>query len=186
MKANAGFKRLVVSATRQKLIQAIFCQPREIFYVRQLVRLVGEEINSVRRELENLRSADILTSEARGNRLYYAANPHHPLYHDLIILANKTSGLAAKLSVPLLFYSHRFLLGHDPDPNRIDMIIVGNVSLRDTQSVVKEEETRRSREINYMVMDRSEFQLRRSKRDPLLVDFFLDNPVVIIGSPEIL
>ena len=42
---------LMVSKVRVKLLQIFLSQPKEMFYVRQLVRATGEEINAVRREL---------------------------------------------------------------------------------------------------------------------------------------
>jgi len=52
------------------------------------------------------------------------------------------------------------------------------------QDLIKPEESVIGREINYMVMDRQEFHLRLSKRDPVIVDFFLSYPALIIGNPR--
>src|SRR3989339_949803 len=116
MKVNSGLRHLFVSQTRQKLLKLFFSSPSDIFYVRQLVRLSGEEINSVRRELANLASAGILLSETRSNRLFYWPNSSHPLHLDLLVLAHKSSGLAQALQnkrrskeIKLLLYSYRFL-----------------------------------------------------------------------------
>ena len=192
MKVSHSLKRLLTSQTRLKLINILFYSPKEIYYVRQLVRLTGEEINSVRRELENLSAGSIVSSETRGNRLFYWANPDHFLYYDLVILANKHSGLGAKIQenhlklgkIKLVLYGQHFL-AHDPEKHdSIDLIVVGDISLKLIESMAKEEEAILGREINYMVMDRSELRLRLSKRDPIMVDFFLDYPALIIGDPR--
>lgn len=52
------------------------------------------------------------------------------------------------------------------------------------EGFIKQEETVRGHEINYMVMGKGEFKLRRQKRDQFIVDFFLSNPVAIIGSSQ--
>ncbi len=192
MKPSSTLKRLIISATRQKLIGIFFTDPGGLYYVRQLVRLTGEEINSVRRELNNLRSAGLISSEKRGNRLYYWVNADSPLFHDLIVLAHKTTGLAKHITeaknqlgkVKLMAYSHQFALNQDGSPNDIDMVLIGKIGLKTLQNLVKKEEDRRNREINYMVMDKSEFQLRKSKRDPFIVDFFLNCPLIILGNPK--
>jgi len=62
MKIQTSLKRIFTSQTRLKLINILFYQPEEIFYVRQLVRLTGEEINSVRRELGNLQKSGLIDS----------------------------------------------------------------------------------------------------------------------------
>jgi hypothetical protein len=190
MKIQGSLKHLFVSQTRIKLINVLFYNPNEIYYVRQLVRLVDEEINSVRRELDNLKKSGVVSSEWRGNRLYYWADKQSPLFSDLLLIANQTSGLGLKLqnknetlgSIKLVFYSYHFMTGEKKNTDDIDLIIVGDVSLREIESYVKQEETVRGHEINYMVMGKGEFKLRRQKRDQFIVDFFLNAPLAIIGS----
>jgi hypothetical protein len=190
MKASNVIKHLLVSQTRQKLISIFFTQPGEIFYVRQLVRMTEEEINSVRRELENLKKAGILESEWRSNRLFYWASKNNPFFTDLLIIANKISGLGHALQekkvgqIRILVCDYAFLAGEEKVKNSIDFILVGDVSSKEVDSIVKAEEQKRQREINYMIMDKSELQVRRLKRDPFIVDFFLNCPLVIIGSPK--
>ena len=192
MKIQASLKHLLVSQTRLKLINALFYNPKEIFYVRQLVRLVDEEINSVRRELDNLKKSGIIESEWRGNRLYYWADKQSPLFLNLLTIANQSSGLGSKLqnknetlgNIKLVFYTYSFITGEKRNSDDIDLIIVGDVSLREIENFIKQEEEVRGHEINYMVMGKGEFQLRRQKRDQFIVDFFLSSPIVIIGSSQ--
>ena len=191
MKIQTSLKQLLVSQTRLKLITILFANPNEIYYVRQLVRLVEEEINSVRRELDNLKKAGIIDSEWRGNRLYYWANKQSPIFYDLLVLACKNSGLGLKLqnknenlsAIKLVLYNYKFAVGEKRNQDDVDLIIVGDLfSLKEVDSLVKQEEETRGHEINYMVMDKNEFQMRKQKRDQFIVDFFLSCPIVIIGS----
>ena len=191
MKADQIIKYLFVSQTRQKLLNIFYKQPQEIFYVRQLVRLTQEEINSVRRELANLIKAGIVTSETRGNRLYYSVNLSNNLFYDLLILAHKTSGLGADLqsskagNLKLVLFHHDFVLNPAQiNPQSIDMVIIGDASVREVDQMVKKEETQLGREINYMIMDKNELKLRKQKRDPVIIDFFLSCPSVIVGNPK--
>lgn len=191
MKAQSSLKYLFVSETRRKLIDTFFYLPKNIFYVRELVRKVDEEINSVRHELENLKKAGLISSEQRGNRLYYSANFQAPIFNDMLVLAHKTAGLGLALqekkeklgAIKLFICSYGFMTGN-LKTDSVDFIIVGDVSINEVDSLIKEEEKLVGREINYMVMDKSELQIRRSKRDPFIIDFFLNCPVVIIGSPQ--
>ena len=193
MKVSHSFKRLLTSQTRLKLINILFYSPQEIFYVRQLVRLTGEEINSVRRELENLFIASIISREVRGNRLFYWANDQHYLFYDLVILANKHTGLGAEIQenhlklgkLKAVFYGQDFLMHLPESHDSIDILIIGDISLKLAEGIIKSEESVLGREINYMVMDRQELHLRLSKRDPVIVDFFLNYPALIIGNPAI-
>lgn len=190
MKTSLSLKHLFTSRTRIKLIGILFYFPKEIFYIRQLVRLVNEEINSVRRELSNLKLAGFLSSEWRAHRLFYQANSQSPLFTDLLTLANKSNGLALSIqenlsrlgSVKAVVASLSFLGGDTTQKNHVDLIIVGQVALKEIEKLVKAEEAKRNHEINYMVMEKAEFQLRQHKHDPFLVDFFLAYPIVIFGS----
>ena len=150
-----------------------------------------EEINSVRRELDNLKKAGIIESEARGNRLYYWANKSSSLFNDLLVLAHKTSGLGMAIKdkenigrVKMMLFSYNFLTNQPRSNDDVDIVLVGDISLREVESAIKKEEEKRGREINYMVMDKKELQLRKQKRDPFLIDFFLACPTVIIGTPQ--
>lgn len=191
MKSESIFKKILVSQTRLKLISILFYHPGELFFVRQLVRETGEEINSVRRELSNLKDAGIVESETRGHRLFYSSNQKSVIFNDLLLIAHQNSGLGASIinkreklgSLKMLFFSYKYAMKIQGDDS-IDLIVVGNVSLNELNNLIKEEEAKIGREINYMVMDRSELRLRKQKRDQFIVDFFLDNPLVIIGNPQ--
>src|SRR3954467_13031724 len=74
------FEQLFGSKTRVKLLQLFYSNPNRAFYVREITRKVDEQINSVRRELANLLSIGLITSESTNNRLYYEVNQgyeHH-------------------------------------------------------------------------------------------------------------
>ncbi len=190
MKASSSLKSLVISTTRLKLIHQFFYTPKEIFYVRQLVRATNEEINSVRRELANLKAGNIVESEVRGNRLYYWANPGGSLFDDLLLLTHKTYGLGAKIikhkkrlgKLKFVLFNRDFIAGNIKTTDSVDIIFVGSPTLKVLDTLIKAEETSRGREINYMVMDKDELILRKSRRDPFIIDFFLSYPAVIIGS----
>lgn len=187
MKVETSLNAIFTSKTRAKIINILFTSPKEIYYVRQLVRETGEEINSVRRELQNLTKINLVLPEARGNRLYYTPNQRHHLFPILLSLAYKSLAFCESLSkAQLVIVSYSFLLGNNENKDKIDVIVVGDISTKSVETAMKSEETRKGHEINYMVMDKEELHLRQNKRDPFLVDFFLASPVVIIGSPQIL
>ena len=192
MKTEKILSQLLISSTRRKLIKIFFSTPNDIFYVRQLVRSTEEEINSVRRELANLKSVNLIKSEKRGNRLYYWANPKSPLFPDLLTLACKISHLGLNLTaykhktapISLLLYSFNFATNQSSNSDDIDLIVVGQISPQKVENHLKKEEQFRGREINYMVMTKKELQLRMSRKDPFIVNFFLNCPLFIIGSPQ--
>lgn len=76
-------EQLFGSKTRVKLLQLFYQNPNRSFYVREITRKIDEQINSVRRELANLLSIGIITSDNTNNRLYYEVNQDYEHYAAL-------------------------------------------------------------------------------------------------------
>src|SRR3977135_2206499 len=76
-------EQLFGSKTRVKLLQLFFSNPNRSFYVREITRKIDEQINSVRRELSNLLSIGIISSDTTNNRLYYEVNQQYKFYEPL-------------------------------------------------------------------------------------------------------
>jgi hypothetical protein len=185
---------LMVSKVRVKLLQTFLSQPKEMFYVRQLVRTTNEEINAVRRELLRMEKAGMVQKEARGNRLYYWFNKEYPLFGDLLSLVAKTTGLGGKLikkknqlgRIKFAMLSGRLVRGLAPVEGGVDLLVVGEVDLQALGRLVQEEEKRLEREINYTAMAREEFEFRKKRRDPFLLGILSSSRVMLIGDEEAL
>lgn len=183
---------LMVSKVRVKLLQTFLYQPDEIFYVRQLVRKVGEEINAVRRELSRMEKANMVKKEPRGNRLYYYFNRDHPLYENLLSMVHKTVGLGKEIiknksklgRVKLVMFSGRFARRLPLEEGGVDMLVVGDINMQTLAKLVRAEEAKLEREINYTVMTRDEFNFRKKRRDPFLQGILLGSRIMIIGDQE--
>jgi DNA-binding transcriptional ArsR family regulator len=183
---------LVVSKVRIKLLQAFLGNPAEIFYVRQLVRLVKEEINAVRRELEHLEKAGLIKKENRGNRVYYGFNKAYPLFSDLLSIIHKSVGLGGEICrwrnkigrVKFALLSGRLVRRLAVKPESVDLLLVGEVELKELARLVKKAEEQVGREINYSVMSKEEFEFRKKRRDPFLTGILGGSRVIVIGDEE--
>ena len=71
------------SKTRVKLLKLFLNNPDSSYYVREITRLIDEQINSVRRELSNMLKIGIITSENVENKLYYKVNQMYPHFIPL-------------------------------------------------------------------------------------------------------
>ncbi len=181
---------LMVSKVRVKLLQTFLSQPKEMFYVRQLVRLVGEEINAVRRELQRMENSGMLKKENRGNRIYYWFNKDYPLYQDFLSMVNKTIGLGGEIfkrknkigNIKFALLSGRMVRGLPTKPDSVDLLVVGDLDLANLANLIKEEEKKLGREINYSVMSKEEFDFRKKRRDPFLLGILSEPKIMIIGD----
>src|ERR1700712_3624160 len=77
------FEQLFGSKTRVKLLSLFLNNPGRPFYVREITRKVDEQINSVRRELSNLLSIGIISSDTSNNKLYYEVSQTYEFYVPL-------------------------------------------------------------------------------------------------------
>lgn len=189
MNSNKGLEKIIISKTRLKLLRLFFGQPKEAFYIREAVHLIGEEINSVRREMENLKEAGVLLNERRGNRSFYLLNSSHFFYENFLEMFAKISGLGGKVvknrsrlgELKFVIFSGHFIRWEDNQKD-VDFLVVGKVVLPELGKLVVEEEERRKREINYAVMGLDEFKVRKRNRDSFLLNIIVNNPVVVLGS----
>jgi len=184
---------IIISRVRVKILTLFFNHPGTIFHVRDIVRKVGEEINAVRRELSHMEKAGMVAKEQRANRLFYSFRKDYPLYFDLMAIIGKTSGLGydlikqrAKLGkIKFAMISGRLLRGlPKKSGSDVDLLVVGNVVLPELSQIVKAEEVRREREINYTVMTEEEFVFRKRRRDPFALSILEGSRVMIIGDED--
>lgn len=182
----------MISKTRVRMMELFFSQPAEMFYVREITRATKEEINAVRRELDRMLSYGLLKSEQRGNRLYYFLNPKYVFFQELQQMVAKTTGLGKKIrrlqrklgTITFVMFSARFIQGLRPRQEEVDILIIGDVVLPELQALIKEEEERIGREINYAVFSEEEFAFRKTRRDPFIMDILYGSRVMVIGSED--
>lgn len=194
MKPHNVLKRIIISKTRLKLLQTFYYSLGEIFYIRQLTRMTDEKLNSVRRELQNLKEAGILESEWRGNKLFYRVNEKNPLFQEILSIVLKTKGLGRDLlkyqqrlgKVKFVLFSGKFLrrAKGKAKNEEIDLLVVGKVVLPELGALVRQEEKVKKIEINYTVMSEEDFSFRKKNRDPFLIRLLLQARVMIIGSQQ--
>ncbi len=183
---------LMVSRVRVKMLELFFTNQRELYYVRDITRKIKEEINAVRRELERLSTAGLLKSEERGNRLYYYLNTKYVFYQEIEQIIAKTTGLGRTIrklqnklgNLEFVMLSGRFVRGLPVSQNQVDVIIIGEVVLQDLSDLIKAEEQVRGREINYAVFSHDEFEFRKQRRDPFIMDALYDSRIMVIGSED--
>ncbi|HUW21831.1 MAG TPA: hypothetical protein VMW41_04155 [Candidatus Bathyarchaeia archaeon] len=184
---------LLVSKVRAKLLQIFLVSPGEMYHVRALVRMAGEEINAVRRELARMESYGMVKKEPRGNRLYYWFNKDFVFYADLLSMIAKSSGLGKEIiknrnklgKVKFAMLSGRYVRDiKDDGENRVDLLVVGDIVLPELAKLVREEESKLEREINYTVMDKDEFVFRKKRRDPFILGILFGSRVMVIGDEE--
>lgn len=183
---------LLISKVRVKILELFLGSPDQNYHVREIVRRVSEEINAVRRELARLEKTGLLASEWRANRRHYSTKKDFIFYFELLSMINKSVGLGgailknrAKLGkIRYAMLSGAFVRGRPYTPNDVDLFIVGSIVLPELGAIVREEEARRNREINFTPMSDEEFSFRKNRRDPFVMSILAKPRVMLIGDEE--
>lgn len=185
-------KDLFISKTRVKLLTVFLSNPGKILYVRELVRMVGEQINAVRAELSRMEKAGMLTSETRANRKFYGFKKDYIYYDELSRLVAKASGLGGDIikergklgKVKYALLSGGYIRRRPVGASDVDLLVVGNIVIPQLAQLVKKAENDVAREINYTVMSEDEFNFRKRRKDPFVTSILEKTRVVLIGDEE--
>jgi len=82
---------LLSSRGRAEMFRLLFGVPEEL-HLRELARRSGITPSAVRQELARLTELDLVLARRSGNRVYFQANPAHPLYPEIRSLVAKATG----------------------------------------------------------------------------------------------
>lgn len=180
------------SKTRVKLLHLFLNNPGKSFYVREITRLIDEQINSVRRELANMLEIGVITSDSADNKLYYEVNQRYEHYVALkaIFTDGSEKTLAPKgrdtswqnlfADVPSLHIAIASGVLVKDSLSSIDLLLVGDVPPLKLKKVIKEVESREGRELNYTVLSYDEFYYRLSIRDKFITGILRGKHIVLV------
>ena len=188
----ASLQDFIVSKVRVKLLEVFLSAPQEMFYIRELTRKIGEEINAVRRELIHLQGRGLLKDEKRGNRLYYTFNKSYLFHKELMSMIGKTTGLGLALTktapklgkLKFAMISGRFVRHMPRVKDTVDLLLVGDLIMPQVTEMIKEQEAKLSRDINYNVMTEAELSYRKTHNDPFIGRILSASRVMIMGDEE--
>ena len=172
-------EKLFGSKTRAKLLALFFDNPDKNYYVREITRVIGEQINSVRRELTNLSTLGLVKTENYENKLYYSANMKHQFAKPMTEIFSKKIGSVEDVEVvrdvwadyirpvanliDAVLVTNR-LVGQDG----IDLLIIGNDEARKLTRWAEVVEKREGKPLNYVILSKEEYIYRKSVRDRFL------------------
>ena len=184
------------SKTRVKLLHLFLNNPEKSFYVREITRMIDEQINSVRRELANMVSVGIVQQDAIDNKLYYSVNEDYPYIKPLAAIfsdKNTEGGMGAASSVSwkdslgrmrglrLAIISGKLVVGSS---SAVDLLL--DMSAVTIKNLVKKIEKDRKIEINYAVISYDDFYYRMSVKDRFIMDIIRNKHSVLVDTENIM
>ena len=185
-------EHIIPSKTRRKTLELFFHHPHENYYLRRVVRDVDEEVNAVKRELDILENAKVLTKERRLNKVFYRINKSYIYYDEFLRMFSKTTFLATEIykniskigKIKFIVLSIRYIKQQPIKSDEIYLLIVGTVVTPEVSSIVSQAEKTFIQEINFTVMNEDEFNFRKRNNDPFIWRFLKQAKVILIGTEE--
>lgn len=181
-------------------MQLFYSNPNRSFYVREITRKIDEQINSVRRELSNLLSIGIITSDNTNNKLYYEVNQKYEFYEPLQQIfgggvkmrvkpeegseeAEIESELKAIGHIDLAVYTGQFTRDESAG---VDFLVVGEVNTNALAKYVSDLEAQENKSIRYTVMSLDDFKYRQGIRDRFAVGIQRAKKQVLVDTYNLL
>ena len=173
---NTPLEKLFGSKTRTKLLSLFFGNPERSFYVREMTRVIEEQINSVRRELLNLEGIGIIKNETYDNKVYYSANNKHPYARPLTMLFSTRTDVVVDVAVkPNVWEEYvrsiknyldcLIVTNRLPGQEGVDLLIVGDDKTKKLTHWAEVVEKKEGKPLNYVIMSRDDFQYRLDVKD---------------------
>jgi hypothetical protein len=182
-------EQLFGSKTRTKLLRLFFMRTEGRFYVREITRLIDERINSVRRELENLKSFGLIKDEIANNKRYYFLNENFTLFKELKDLIIKSRFFIEKKYIRkfrlLSGVKYMVLTGYFTglkEKTITDILIIGKVSKTKIENIIDTMSKEFLDDINYTIMDLKEFNYRKNMTDKFLYNILKNKKIVVIDK----
>ena len=177
-------KALFSSQTRLKLLSTFLLHPEEEYFIRELTRLLGEQINSIRRELENLRRIGLVKSRHKNRKKYYRVDAEFPLFIDLRNIFSKEIQsenvvVASLKRIPniLLIVLAGSFAGTE---SKVDLLIVGPVKKETLEALLLQDPEFKN--VKYSIFSEADFLYRLSLKDRFILEILNDPRHVIVHN----
>jgi len=121
--------------------------------------------------------------------VYYRAKTENPLYPEIRNLVLKTSGLAdilksalADKRIRVAFVFGSVARGEEKAGSDVDLMVIGQLGLRDLSGLLSGVEEKIGREVNPYVLQEAEFRKRVRTKEHFVSQVMESSKLFIIGS----
>jgi predicted nucleotidyltransferase len=180
--------------TQKNVLQLLYGRPDRSFYTKEILRLTGMGVHTIKRELDRMVEAGILTLKSVGNQKHYQANPVCPLYEELISIVKKTVGVVdvlrdalepLKKNILVAFIYGSVAKGQERAASDIDLMLIANeLSYTELMELLIPAQEIMKRVINPIIYSREEFQNKVQQENHFLERVLEQDKLLIIGNMD--
>ncbi|MFA6307951.1 MAG: winged helix-turn-helix domain-containing protein [Patescibacteria group bacterium] len=180
-------EQILSSVARTKILKFFCVHAQEKFFVRELARLLNVQLNSIRRELDNLENFGFLKSEETNSKKYYYTNLDFSLFPEIKNLVFKSLALeemniANKMSkisgLKLLLFTGVLT----QSAAATDVVIVGNVNKTKFDKYLKKIADGLPEDLRYTFLPLKEYLYRLDITDKFIYDIWANPHVIVVDK----
>jgi predicted nucleotidyltransferase len=178
--------------TQQRVLGLLYGQTDKSFYMNEIVRLADMGKGTVRRELDKLMTAGLLTINKQGNQNHYQANAENPIYTELQSIVKKTFGVVGVLNfalhtiLPIVDYAFVYgsvAKGTEHASSDIDLMLVAeDLSYTDLMEALSIAEKQLGRSINPTIYNKQEMHKRIKQKQSFITRVLSQNMLWLKGE----
>ena len=179
------------TTTQQNVLGLLYTQPERSFYIKEILRLTGMGVATIKRELDRMLAAGILRMTKIGNQHHYQANSECPIFLELSGIIKKTSGIRGTISSALSSLSGKIewafiygsvAAGKETTGSDIDLMIVGDIGFSEVVALLNPVQDTLGREINPKIYNKEEWTLMRTRKNPFVENLLVRPRMDVIGD----
>lgn len=166
------------TTTQKNVLSLLYSRPDKSFYTKEIIRLTGMGVATIKRELDRMLEAGILSFKKIGNQHHYQANPDCPIYSELLSIVSKTFGIAdvikdalvpldAKLTIVFIYGS--VAKKSETAGSDIDLLVVSeSLAYADLMAVLTDAEKKLGRSINPSIYTTDQIKVRLKENNAFI------------------
>jgi len=180
--------------TQQKVLGLLYVHPDKSFYIKEILRLTGMGVATIKRELERMLAAGILKMNKIGNQHHYQANPACPVYKELVGIVKKTFGIVDVLQHALMpldsdieyaFVFGSVAKGEETTESDIDLFITSEtLAFADAMNVLAAVEEMLGRPVNPSIYSNKDISKKLKANNAFLTRLMEQPKLWVKGSED--
>lgn len=179
--------------TQQNVLGLLYARPDRSFYTKEILRLTGMGVATIKRELDRMVAAGVLTMTRIGNQHHYQANPACSIYYELLNIVKKTFGVADVIKRALTpwdghiewaFIFGSVASGKETSTSDIDLLIIGDVNFSDAVTALYPLQEILGREINPKIYSKAEWRKLQTNKDAFAKEVLAKPRINVLGSED--
>ena len=185
--------KALFTATQRNVLGLLYAHPEQSFYTKEILRLTGMGVATIKRELDRMVDAGILSFTKVGNQHHFQANPDCPIYEELLSIVSKTFGIADVISEALLpvddqikygFVYGSIAKGNETTKSDIDLLVVTESSLAyaDLMTVLVAAEQSLGRPINPSIYTNEQIKTKLKENNAFITRVMEQPKIWIKGN----